>query len=164
MWEAIAIWRLFPRQIRSGLSLYHHRSIGEWHRGEMSSAELLELLDELPETSKFKEASERTLRVLEYDGQLVLTPALGDPPEDAVVVAEFVDWTHDRKILARNTKEIVALRVDMRLPQHAYTPDFTGLQEPIEAILAARKRAAQAALKTQGQSQIHAGLYGFESG
>lgn len=41
--EALAIWRMFPRQIASDLQRFFHRRIAEWHSGEMSSYELMEL-------------------------------------------------------------------------------------------------------------------------
>lgn len=52
--EALWIWRQFPGQIASDLSQYHHRRIAEWHSGEMSSFELLELLQWMPERGAFK--------------------------------------------------------------------------------------------------------------
>jgi len=36
---------MFPRQISSDLSRFHHRRIADWHHGEMSSYELLELIE-----------------------------------------------------------------------------------------------------------------------
>lgn len=145
MVEALRIWRRFPRQIASDLQLHYRRHIREWLGCvfTMSSLELLELLDGLPETSKFKEASERWLRVVEYigdnpdlKGELLVMSAAATPGPDVRVVAEYIDWTHDRKILARNTQEIISLRVEMRaafkFPD--YEPDFTGLIEPLQVI------------------------------
>lgn len=40
-------WRLFPREILFDLSRFHRRRVSEWHSGEMSSFELLGLLDGL---------------------------------------------------------------------------------------------------------------------
>lgn len=45
--EALPRWKVFPREILFDLSHYHHRHIKEWHTGEMSSNELLNLLDGL---------------------------------------------------------------------------------------------------------------------
>lgn len=53
------MWRQFPRQIASDLSRFHHRRIAEWHSGEMSSYELLELVEHLPETGAYKAALRR---------------------------------------------------------------------------------------------------------
>lgn len=50
------MWRQFPREIASDLSRFHHRRIAEWHGGTMSSYELLELLEFLPEDGAFKAA------------------------------------------------------------------------------------------------------------
>lgn len=47
------VWRQFPRQIASDLSRFHHRRIAEWHRGDMSSYELLELIEFLPADSAY---------------------------------------------------------------------------------------------------------------
>lgn len=57
MLEAQWIWRQYPRQIASDLSQYHHRRIKEWHDGTMSSYELLELLEFMPERGAFKSAA-----------------------------------------------------------------------------------------------------------
>jgi hypothetical protein len=54
--EAVWLWRQFPRQIASDLSQFHHRRIAEWHAGTMSSYELLELLEFMPERGAFKTA------------------------------------------------------------------------------------------------------------
>lgn len=55
--EAHWVWRQYPRQIASDLSQYHHRHIKEWHDGTMSSYELLELLEFMPERGSFKSAA-----------------------------------------------------------------------------------------------------------
>lgn len=49
-------WRKFPTEIRYDLSAVHGRSIGEWHRGQMSSNELIDLVEHLPDRSAFKTA------------------------------------------------------------------------------------------------------------
>ncbi len=54
--EALWIWSQYPREIASDLSQYHHRRIAEWHSGEMSSYELLELLEFMPDKGAFKTA------------------------------------------------------------------------------------------------------------
>src|ERR1700741_546097 len=53
---ALWIWRQYPRQIASDLSRYHRRRIAEWHREEMSSYELLELLEYMDEEGALKSA------------------------------------------------------------------------------------------------------------
>ena len=55
--EALWIWKQFPRQIASDLSQYHHRRIAEWHQGDMSSYELLELLEYMDDRGAFKRAA-----------------------------------------------------------------------------------------------------------
>lgn len=62
--EAHWLWRQYPRQIASDLSQYHHRRIKEWHDGAMSSYELLELLEFMPERGAFKTA----VRGFEFSG------------------------------------------------------------------------------------------------
>jgi hypothetical protein len=55
--EVLPSWIAFPRQIESGLRAHFHgANIGQWHRGEMSSRELLVLLDGMPEESEYKRA------------------------------------------------------------------------------------------------------------
>lgn len=117
----------------------------------MSSRELLELLEGLPETSRYKEALERTYRVVRYCGDdpelkakhgdnNLLMPAVGKPPTDVTVLAEFVDWTFDRKIAARTVRELIAARGQ---------DDFSNLEEPLTETLAsieAQEKSDKAAL------------------
>lgn len=56
MATALAVVRTFPREIRSDLSHYHHRNIGEWWQGAMTSAELLDLVEFLPDESSYQTA------------------------------------------------------------------------------------------------------------
>lgn len=74
---------MYSREIASDVSLYHHRSITEWLRGEMSSRELLIILDGLPDESSFKTWC--------YRGG---------------------DWTDDQKIKARTANELALARAD----------------------------------------------------
>ncbi|GAB5002427.1 MULTISPECIES: hypothetical protein [Mycobacterium] len=166
MLEAIKLWRLFPTQIASDLRRYYPGChIRDWHQGRMSSRELLELLAELPETSRFKEAAERTFRVVEYRGpdpnlkdQLLLIPGYGKLPKDVAVVGEYVDWTLDRKIAARNVRELVMLRNDGR----DTTPDLAGLYEPLHEVLAQRERQKRADLVAKARAHVHRGAYSYE--
>lgn len=58
------LWMQWPRQIASDLSQYHNRRIADWHRGRrdehgdlvLGSYELMELLDQLPDESRFRTA------------------------------------------------------------------------------------------------------------
>lgn len=137
----------------------------------MSSRELLVLLRELPEVSRFKEASERTFRVVEYQGEndgdkglvkgaIYRLPAMGWPPSDVEVIAEYVDWTYDRKLLARNTREVANARAD----GHDYSPDMTGLIEPLDAIVAAHQNSKRASIVAKGRAHIFAGLHAHRKG
>ena len=57
MLTAIALWRRFPKQIATDLRAhYHDARIEQWHRGEMSSYELVDLLAGLPDHSRYKGA------------------------------------------------------------------------------------------------------------
>jgi hypothetical protein len=60
VYEAVAAWRRFPREIASDLSRYHGRRIAEWHRypaaGDLSSYELLELLEFMDDDGEYKKA------------------------------------------------------------------------------------------------------------
>jgi hypothetical protein len=166
--EALGLWRLLPSQIASDLQRYYRRHIREWHRHDfsMSSRELLELLGALPDSSGFKEATERTFRVARYcgnerpelKGKLLHMSALGDAPSDVEVVAEYVDWPFDRKLAARAVRELVAARVDGTGAQ----VDFSGLLEPLEMVLLQQQRAAQDAVRERAERHILAGLFGHE--
>ena len=168
MVEACRIWRLFPAQIESDLALHYGRSIGEWHRRDftMSSRELLVLLDGLPETSKFKEASERTFWLAEFTGEgelkgkLLQVLAVGDPPTDVKVITTYVDWTFDRKLLARNAREVATQRAD----GNGYYPDLTGLTEPTQEVLQAHQQAQDDKMRDRMADHIRAGLYGNTKG
>jgi hypothetical protein len=123
------------------------------------------LLDDLPEASRFKEATERTFRVVEYQGDdeelpkgtLLKLQAIGPPPKDVEVIAEYVDWTHERKLLARNALETACARADGR----NYQPDVEGLIEPLTAILLEREQRARSEFQERGQTHILSGLFGF---
>lgn len=60
VWQAVEEWRRFPREIASDLSRYHGRRISEWHHyphgGDMSSYDLLELLEFMDEDGAYKTA------------------------------------------------------------------------------------------------------------
>lgn len=57
MSEALEIWKRYPKQIATGLrSEYPGAHIRQWHRGEMSSLEFMELVEGLPGDSWFKSA------------------------------------------------------------------------------------------------------------
>lgn len=47
---------MYPTEIAFDLSAVHHRHIREWHRGVMSSRELMELIEHLPDRSAYKTA------------------------------------------------------------------------------------------------------------
>ncbi|TDH48893.1 hypothetical protein E2F47_22265 [Mycobacterium eburneum] len=92
--------------IESDLALhYNGRSIGEWHRGEMSSRELLVLLSGLPERSRFKGA----MRGLPHDVPY--------------------QWCYEEFLQARLVKELVAQRLGSSCD---YDKDFYELLDPVE--------------------------------
>ena len=57
--EAHAVWLVFPGEIASDLSQFHHRRIAEWHQGTMNSYELLELCEYMPDQGVLKPAIRR---------------------------------------------------------------------------------------------------------
>jgi hypothetical protein len=54
--EALWIWRQYPKQIASDLSRFHRRQVREWHDGEMSSYDLLVLLEFMDDEGALKSA------------------------------------------------------------------------------------------------------------
>jgi hypothetical protein len=112
---AQTLWRQYPGEIASDLSQYHRRRIADWHDGTMSSYELLELCEHLPERGALKTAARggewsqeeqaiyqiaNELAVLraaqvpqvdsgEYGSRLFLSPAkLSELAQEAAEVAE----------------------------------------------------------------------------
>ena len=77
--EAHAVWLLFPGEIASDLSQFHHRRIAEWHQGNMGSYELLELCEYMPDRGALKPAIRR---------QNPLHPWLLDPSEVEAAVLQ----------------------------------------------------------------------------
>lgn len=156
MLEAIALWRHHPTQIEAGLTVHCHRSIGEWHRGEMSSRQLLGLIAEFPEDSQYRRRAERTYRLcVDPDGGRHLFGAVGQLPEWASVLETFVDWTFDRKIAARTARELAALRAD----NTGEAPDSGALTEPLQQILARLDYEARSTRRAGVTSVIRAGLF-----
>ncbi|TDH57551.1 hypothetical protein E2F47_01930 [Mycobacterium eburneum] len=124
----------------------------------MSSRELLALVEEFPETSTFKEARDRTFRLVERDGKLGLFTGDGKLPQGAQVIARYVDWTDERKMAGRAVQELAAMRADGR----GYQPDFTGLREPLTEILLERKRKQEAEIRARVHESIRSELYAYE--
>lgn len=171
---AISLWRLFPTQIEAGLSRYHGRRIGEWLADDftMSSRELLALIEEFPDDSALVKASARTYRVADVNGSFVIFSAvrldengLYEPvelPDDAKLVKEFVDWTHDQKIAARHARELAIFRCESRGSD--YEPDLAGLKEPLRQILDEIVQRKKNENIEGGKSLIRGGLFGKKKG
>ena len=83
MLEALQVWRLYPGEIESDLSRYHHLDIKEWHQGRMSSRRLLTLIRFLPDESATKTA------------------------------ARLGDWTEGRYLDASVVNELRLMRADL---------------------------------------------------
>ena len=64
--DAFVRWAAYPRQIACGLQEYG-RHIREWHQGEMSSYELLELTDGLPPDSWLMVSFRKDLEDAEHE-------------------------------------------------------------------------------------------------
>lgn len=94
---------MWPRQIASDLSRFHHRRIADWHHGVMSSYELLELFG-VSVTDDAKTET-RTIRIdfAPDDGELAKAMRDGERPE----------W---QQMLAQTANETAVLRA-------AYVPD-----------------------------------------
>lgn len=54
MTEALPRWKVFPREIESGLDQYSKFDIEDWHAGRLSSRKLLAILDGLDGESWYK--------------------------------------------------------------------------------------------------------------
>jgi hypothetical protein len=124
---ALPIWILYPTQIESGLSLFHHRHIREWLTKDftMSSRELLVLLEELPETSLFKIARDRTYRVVRHLDEVKTFTTYGRLSDDVELLAEgVVDWTKAEHVQARIARELAVFNAQDKA-------DFTGLIPPL---------------------------------
>lgn len=95
--EAQRIWRVLPRQMASDLQRFFHRRIAEWHSGEMSSYELLELFG----AAIVDDPAAKT-RTIRFDF----------PPEDGAVAGELrggerPEW---KRMLAQIANETAVLR------------------------------------------------------
>lgn len=161
--RALRVWRLFPTQIESDLRIHcHGLRIADWHSGRLSSRELLVLLNGLPEDSEFKKASERTYRIVKYcgdnpelKGKYLRLKAIGAPPKDCELLVEYLDWTFDQKLQARTVRELAALRPE---------PDFTGVTEPEQIILANLRAQEMQRLDDSFDAHLMAGLHGAKGG
>lgn len=96
--------------------MHHHRSITEWLRGEMSSADLLSYLDYLPETSAFKTWAERG-----------------------------GEWPAEQVVQVRIANELMAARADGKgyTPEWIQTPGDMQAEEEREAARMSAWRQAQ---------------------
>lgn len=113
MLEALRIWKTVPTEIESDLSRFHRRRIGDWHLGQMSSRELLALLDNLPDDSQFK--------------RYAAAPYGRGGPWGG-------DWSKAEYIQARIARELQAAR-------GVY--EFTGLLSPRDEWFESQSEAAQ---------------------
>lgn len=119
------MWRLYPTQIESGLNLFTPFDIGQWYSGELSSRKLLVLLEEFPENSKFKQARDRTYRIVKHEGEVKAFTPHGALPDDVELLAEsVVDWTQAEHVQARIAREVAVANSGEKA-------DFTGLIPPM---------------------------------
>ncbi len=135
MMEALWLWRQFPRQIASDLSRFHcGRRISDWHRGTcdergclvLSSYELLELVEFLPERGAFK------------------TAARGGA------------WTEDQIVKAETFNELARLRASYHAvnggTDGAYEP--FSFDDPAVRARKAREAEAEAAWKREARGGL----------
>ncbi|OMC44716.1 hypothetical protein A5742_27470 [Mycolicibacterium fortuitum] len=135
MMEALWLWRQFPRQIASDLSQFHSgRRISDWHRGTcddrgflvLSSYELLELIEFLPESGAFKSA------------------------------ARGGAWTEDQIVAAETFNEIARFRASYHAvnggKDGAYEP--FSFDDPAIRVRKAREAEAELAWKRESQGSL----------
>lgn len=124
----------------------------------MSSRELLALIEEFPESSTFMQARDRGRRLVEHDDKLYLFGAQGRVPDDGLLIASYVDWTDERKLIGRAIQEIAAMRAD----GNGYQPDFTGLRDPLSQILMDREVKKRSEVVEAARKSIRDELYAYE--
>ncbi|GJJ22280.1 hypothetical protein MTY414_59530 [Mycolicibacterium mageritense] len=91
MLEALQIVRLWPRQIASDLRRFWHCRMADWHSGELSSYELLELFG-VAYVDVVEDGETRKLIELEHapeDGAVAKAIRGGDWPEWVQILAEL---------------------------------------------------------------------------
>lgn len=68
--EALQLWVRYPKQTATGLrNEYPGAHIRQWHQGEMSSREFLELIEGLSPESWFKQSLRRDLELAEVSDE-----------------------------------------------------------------------------------------------
>jgi hypothetical protein len=123
-----------PNKIEADFRQYYPGAdIGQWHRGEMSSREFLVLLDELPDSSRYKGALRGAPFGLPYEWS---------PSEyrEAALVRQLAPLNPDG---------------DMRVTFPLYHAYFS----PLERWIVETKQKAEKENKSGARSVIHAGLY-----
>lgn len=132
--RAIGLWKWFPRQIRADLRAHYHGvDIGQWHRGEMNSAELIDLLEELPDASRYKGA----LRGYPYGVKY--------------------EWADEEYRQARIAKELAAAHSadgDLTMGR-----DYTAIFSPVERLVIEAQKKAMATNVSGARAVANAGLY-----
>lgn len=121
--EAMAFWRVFPRQIASDLRRFFHAHIADWHQGRMSSYELLELFGVTIDDSVWVKGDQfdADTPIVTNVGWLTVeivadekarTIRVDFPPEDGAVATamrggERPEW---KQMLAQTANELAVLR------------------------------------------------------
>jgi hypothetical protein len=137
--QALSVWMLFPTQIETDLKAHYPGcSIGQWHRGEMSSRELLVLLNGLPDRSRFKGA----LRGRPFDVDY--------------------DWAPEEYRAAAVARQQAPLNKegDLTLTRKVYESYFS----PVERKLLEDKQRAESDLMAKARNHIRAGAYAHMKG
>lgn len=121
MLEALKIWRIHPRELASDLQRFYHLRIADWHRGMLSSFEVLELFGVTitePEMRVVKawvfESGRRMLTdfPVPVDEEPTRTIRVDFAPEDGVLAlalrgGERPEW---KQMLAQSANELAVLR------------------------------------------------------
>jgi hypothetical protein len=127
----------FPHQIEADLQSVYGRRIAEWHRGDMSSRELLALLENLPERSSYKGAVRGAAFGVDY---------------------EWSAEEYREAALARQLAPIDGENGDMQVSQMLYESYFS----PVERAVIEMKQATDAHRAEKARRYIFKGLLGEE--
>jgi hypothetical protein len=135
--EAISLWRHFPTQIESDLKAYYPGcNIGQWHRGEMSSRELIVLIADLPDRSRFKGAVRGRPYDLDYD------------------------WAPEEYRAAAVARQQAPLNKDgdLTVTRKVYEAYFS----PMERKILEARQQAESEMVARGRNHVRRGLFAHE--
>jgi hypothetical protein len=129
---------LFPTQIEADLALHYGCSIGDWHRGTMSSRRLLVLLDGLPDRSRFKGAVRGRPFNVDYD------------------------WAPEEYRAAAVARQQAPLNKDgdLTVTRKVYEAYFS----PVERTILEARQQADSEMAAKGRNHVRRGLFAHTKG